>query len=337
MVNMKPSLGALLFLLTGSCGAQATGTMLPVARWSHAASPSTEAFRARWGDGRAEVAAYRGVVSRYGATHDAEVVLIYVTEPLDRATLVKDDDAPADRRLDVLKLNFALRFQTGIYPYSVLTSVFAPVNDFGAERFSPAKISFGEQDWCGGVFSSVWPDDDAFIERSHSYFASEGDQDVRRPVAEGTLYEDALYIQLRELDGPFAGGAAWEGDIVPSLWRARRDHTPLSSVHARITRTSRSDREVFVLQTDGAYERTFEVGHDADHPLLAFQSSDGDSFQLAGRDRLAYWELHDPGEESFRAQLGLSRGLDIAPSSPASGTPAPDSNDAALTPSTATP
>lgn len=315
---MLPTKTRMLFVfscaLLAACGAAPPdATALPTSRWAHAEGHASPAFSSAWRDGLAEVAAYRGTVMRYGAPRDAEAVLIFVTEPLDRRTLVKDDDAPASERLDVLKLNFALRFQTGIYPYSVLTSVFSPIDAYSSERFSPAKISFGEQDWCGGTSATVWPDEDAYVERSSSYFASEGDVAGRTEIPRGALYEDALYIQLRELDGPFAGGGDWAGSIVPSLWHGRRDHHPLGATTATITRETVDDRTRFTLRIEGGYERTFEVAHDDVHTLLAFRSSDGDDFRLAGRERLAYWQLHDPGEESYRAELGLSPGLEILP------------------------
>ena len=301
-------------LILVACGPAPTDDTLPTARWAHAANQASADFSARWRDGRAEVAAYRGTVMRYGAARDAEAVLVYVTEPLDRRTLIKDDDAPASERLDVLKLNFALRLQTGIYPYSVLTSVFAPIDAYDGERFSPAKITLGEQDWCGGTFAAIWPDRHALVERSHSYFASEGDVAARTEVPGGALYEDALYIQLRELDGPFAGGAEWRGAIIPSLWHARRDHHAIVPATGRITREETTERTRFTMRLDDGYERTFDVGPAPDRPLLAFHSSGGDDFRLVGRERLAYWELHDLGEESYRAQLGIARGLEILPS-----------------------
>jgi hypothetical protein len=51
-------------------------------------------FWARWSDGRAELSGYRATVNRYGELRPAELVLIYVTEPMNRRTWIKDDDAP---------------------------------------------------------------------------------------------------------------------------------------------------------------------------------------------------------------------------------------------------
>jgi len=66
---------------------------------------------------------------------------------MDGRTWVKDDKGTVDRshKRAVLKLNRVQTFRTGIYPYRVMTSVFAPVNGGdagpGRERFSPTKIN----------------------------------------------------------------------------------------------------------------------------------------------------------------------------------------------------
>ncbi len=194
-----------------------------------------DAFVRAWSDGQAELSGYRARVSRYGALRDAEVVLVFVTEPMDRRTWIKDDHAPAAQRVSVMKLNASLRFQTGVYPYSVLTSVFAPVDRYRDEAFSPVKITLSVQEWCGHVFHGVWPGEGAAVEQIISYFAEEGERRGDLAVPAGALYEDALLIQLRELDGPFARGAAWRGPLVPALWNVRRAHTPLRAVDATIT------------------------------------------------------------------------------------------------------
>ena len=47
----------------------------------------------------------------------------------------------------MLKLNSVRDFQTGIYHYNVMTSVFARV----AAGWPIAKVSFSSQEWCGHV------------------------------------------------------------------------------------------------------------------------------------------------------------------------------------------
>jgi hypothetical protein len=268
-----------------------------------------DAFTRAWSDGRAELSGYRARVDRYGEMRDAELVLVYVTEPLDRRTWVKDDDAPAEHRVGVLKLNASLKFQTGVYPYSVLTSVFAPVDRYQPEAFSPVKITLSVQEWCGHVFHGVWPGDDRATEQLMSYFPQEGERRRDVPTPPGTLYEDALLIQLRELDGPFAGGGDWRGRVVPSLWSIRRAHRPMAAVEATITR-SRAAREGaavhrFVLRY-GDVTRTLDVEAEGAHRVLGWETSDGEVAGLVRPARLPYWQLNHNGDEAQRALFGVA-------------------------------
>jgi len=266
------------------------------------------AFMRAWSDGRAELSGYRARVNRYGELRTAELVLIYVTEPMDRRTWVKDDDVPAEHRVNVLKLNASLKFQTGVYPYSVMTSVFAPVDRYRAEAFSPVKITLSAQEWCGHVFHGVWPGDERSTEQVMSYFAQEGERRRDVPTPAGTLYEDALLIQLRELDGPFAGGVDWRGTLVPSLWSIRRAHTPTAAVEATIARSrvqlDGKDVHRFVLRY-GEVTRTFDVEAEGAHRVLGWQGSDGEEARLLRTARLPYWQLNHQGDEAQRALFGL--------------------------------
>lgn len=260
-------------------------------------------FWAAWGDGKAELSGYRATSMRYGAPRTAEIVLIYVTEPHDPITRVKDDAvSPAAQ---ILKLNACERFQTGVYPYSVMTSVFCPVDHYGSERFQPSKITLTAQEWCGHVSLGLWPQPGGARMRGASYFASEGDVDAALAIPEGALFEDALAIQLRELDGPFAGGAAqWTGSLVPSLWRNRKAHVPLAHVPASIVREARAGEVHFAL-TAGDYSCRYRIEDSGARRLLGWTMSDGSTAEILGTERLAYWELNKPGDEAARAKLGL--------------------------------
>jgi len=279
---------------------------------------ATPAFWQTWGDGKAELSGYRATVMRYGAPREAEIVLVYVTEPLDRATLIKDDEAGA-RGVPVLKLNFSEKFQTGIYPYSLMTSVFAPVDGYLPTRFAPVKVTLSVQEWCGHVFHGVWAGEHAYESQIISYFASEGEHTETIEAGVGALYEDALFIQLRELDGAFANGGDWSGPIVPRLWNARRAHTPLRPVAARITRTHRDGGIDRFTLTYASVERTFDVEQTAAKRVVAWTANDGEHGEILRTARLPYWGLNDPGNESYREQLGL-------PEAPTQG-PAPASDD----------
>src|SRR2546423_13573645 len=111
-----------------------------------AAAPArADDFWSHWGDGKAELDGYALVEPRYGHPRDGTAVLIFVTEDFSDSLRVKADPGrhPASDVYPVMKLNFVRDFQTGIYDYNVLTSVFARV---AAGAFPVVKTSFSSQE-----------------------------------------------------------------------------------------------------------------------------------------------------------------------------------------------
>ncbi len=270
---------------------------------------ASDQFWMRWGDGRAELSGYQITTPRYGELRQGTVVLIYVTEDLDRRTLVKDDlgQVAKEDRMTVLKLNHVLKFQTGIYPYSVMTSVFARLDE--QHTFPPVKIALSSQEWCGHVYHVLRPAAGAVESELHSYFGAEGDRWVKVPIPSGTLYEDDLLIQLRELTGPFAGGKDWKGMMIPSLWSLRKAHQELKAVTASIQRervmignqalnrftvVREGDKRVIFVETGGA------------HRVMRWEGSDGEVALIKKTARLPYWTLNHLGDEKFLSKLGLT-------------------------------
>jgi len=271
---------------------------------------ATPQFWKVWGDGKAELSGYAITTSRYGAPREGRVVLIYVTEPMDRRNWIKDDagDVPAQDRVNVLKLNVALKFQAGIYPYSVMTSVFAPVDTTAAERFTPTKITMSAQEWCGHVYEKILPSAEAFELEMRSYFHADGDRDATVKTPAGTLYEDALLLQLRELDGPFAGGKNWSGSIVASLWSQRKGHSALGPVAATIKRENATREGTAVTRFTLAYGSvvtSYDVEKASPRRVLAWKSTSGEEAKLLKTARLPYWQLNGPGDEKYLQQLGM--------------------------------
>ena len=292
------SLVALLALPSGGAGAAAD------------AAKASPAFWKAWGDGKAELSGYKVTTNRYSSPRNGRLVLIYVTEPMDRRIWVKDDagDVPAADRVNVMKLNQALTFQTGIYPYSVMTSTFAPVDGRSPERFAPVKVVLSAQEWCGSVYRRLLPKAGVFQSDLHSYFHKEGDKLSDVTVPAGTLYEDALWIQLRELDGRFAGGGDWSGAIVPSLWSTRKAHVALTAVNGSIKRSDAMRDGIPVTRfvvAIGSVTKTIDVEKAEPHRILGWTTTDGETASILKTTRLPYWQLHDPGDERYLSQLGL--------------------------------
>jgi hypothetical protein len=268
------------------------------------------AFWKHWGDGKAELSGYKGKTPRYGQLRDAEAVMIFVTEPMNRDNWIKDDGATGTKRVNVLKLNYHLTFRTGMYPYSVLTSVFSPVDNWGKERFSPAKVSLSAQEWCGHVWLGLWPGQRRLLFEMKSYFAGEGEKKEVVNAPSGVLYEDGLLVQLRELEGSFHKGKNWSGSLVPSLWWQRVRHVPLRPLGATITRSEHKEGGMaltrFVLRYKGStFSRTIDVEKAWPRRIVRLRSSEGEDLKLQKTARLAYWGLHNVGDGTYRKQLGL--------------------------------
>ena len=79
-----------------------------------------------WYQGKAEITSYEMEQARYGEIRKGHAVLIFVTEDFSKSKQVKLDNPQKDPEdaVKILKLNFVRKFITGIYPYSIMTSVF---------------------------------------------------------------------------------------------------------------------------------------------------------------------------------------------------------------------
>ena len=87
-------------------------------------------FNSYWYQGKAELTSYNLEQARYGEMREGQAVLIFVTEDFSKSKQVKLDNpgAAGDDAEKVLKLNMTKKFDTGLYPYSMMSSVFTPVN-----------------------------------------------------------------------------------------------------------------------------------------------------------------------------------------------------------------
>jgi len=103
-----------------------------------------------WYAGEAEITSYKLTQARYGEIHSGHAVLIFVTEPFSTKTWTKADQ-PTATDVSVMKLNFTKKFNTGIYPYSMMTSTFLPVD--GA--VNSLKITSSSQEWCGHTYMEM--------------------------------------------------------------------------------------------------------------------------------------------------------------------------------------
>jgi hypothetical protein len=218
---------------------------------------------------------------------------------------------PAAKKFAVLKLNAARDFQTGIYPYHVLTSVFARVDD----GFAPSKISLSVQEWCGHVYHQMLMEKSKVNETLHSYFGGEADQANAYDRPANAIFEDDLPILVRELRGPWiAPGSSIEGALAPSLLTLGFDHKNFAWGKAVISKAAAAENVKTALGEKAATRWTvrapsgtwtYLVEKDAPRRILAWSNDRGEKAEITGSARLPYWQLHGAGDEKFRKELGL--------------------------------
>jgi len=286
------------------------------------AAPSAS-FESHWQDGKAELAGYRYRVTRYGEERTGQAVMITVTEPFSASKRVKVDDPaanPADT-FEALKVNLVRDFQTGIYDYNTMTSLFVRSADF-----APVKISFSSAEWCGHVYEEIQVERNAVRQSLRSYFEGEsGDQTLGRQP--GGVFEDQLFVMLRGLRGDYLrAGEKRTLPFLPGSFVRRLAHRRLDWVRATVERAPAPERVAvpagsfvanrYTVKSSDGREGTFWVERADPHRVVRWTwtsvaprgrraAEASESAELAGSVRLPYWHLHDRGDESHLRALGL--------------------------------
>ena len=175
-------------------------------------------FRDYWYNQGAEISRFSLEQVRYGEIHQGDAILVFVTEELNPAIQVKADHSRPEN-IPILKLNSVRKFFTGIYPYSILTSVFSPVD---TQTYPlPLKISSSTQEWCGHAYTQLNLNDDRYRVRMHSYFEKEGDQDFK---IKSYAPEDAIWNMIRIDPNNLPLG---KFSLIPGTVHVRLAHRPL--------------------------------------------------------------------------------------------------------------
>lgn len=273
-------------------------------------------FSSYWHDGLAELDGYRLTVSRYGADREGTAVMIYVTEPFSKKKGVKVDDPAANRSgtFDALKLNLVRDFQTGIYDYNTMVSLFVRSDDF-----SPVKTTFSSAEWCGHIFEERLFKQGSVESILSSYFEDEsGERTVSSPSS--GITEDNLFVLLRGLRGDFLeAGEKKSFAFLPGTYAGRLTKAPFKWTTAVIEREKKTveidvpaghfSTFVYTISISGGRRGRFHVEEEYPHKIVRWELAPDVAGELTGSKRLAYWQLNGPGGESHLADLGLeSRG-----------------------------
>lgn len=195
----------------------------PVPKFDVEKRDLTENFKSYWFDGQAEITSYIFEQERYGEMREGTAVLIFVTEDFLPGTQVKADQ-PSETNIPVLKLNKTKNFITGIYPYSIMSSVFFPLEEIS----HVLKISTSVQEWCGHTYTQL-NNRNKFEIKSHSYFEGEADQCFslnKNPL------EEELWTQIRINPDELPVGNI---EIIPSFEFLRLSHQEIKPYTANVS------------------------------------------------------------------------------------------------------
>ncbi|MCB1043402.1 MAG: septum formation inhibitor Maf [Acidobacteria bacterium] len=256
-----------------------------------------------WYQGLAEISRFELQQSRYGDIHTGEAVLVFVTEDFLSDLQVKHEHGPKTHAVPILKLNMMRRFNTGIYPYSTMTSIFTPV---GTPE-QTLKISTSVQEWCGHTYLQFNHRDAGWQVLSHSYFQDEADQQLMLPQA---MAEDGIWTLIRLNPKMLPTG---NFDLIPGSVHTRFKHLDLAVVQANGALRTTDELTTYTLTyADGS--RTLSISFEPQFPYVIqswserLVSTKGMTETKASRThtiREAYWNKNHQGDRQLRKELGL--------------------------------
>ncbi len=226
--------------------AQSTITKAPPTFEKKPKKELSENFKKYWYAGKAEISSYQLEQARYGEIRKGSAVLIYVTEDFLAKQQVKADRQNVDN-IPVLKLNATKKFNTGIYPYSIMQSTFYPV----ADNQHAVKVSSSMQEWCGHVYSQL-NNREQFEISSHSYFENEADQNFK---LDKTLLENEVWTKIRISPNNLPKGAI---NIIPSFEFCRLKHKEVKAYNATASIKKGTDSNTYTIEYP-TLERTISI------------------------------------------------------------------------------
>ncbi len=277
----------------------------PVIEPKKSAKPISEEFKKYWYAGNAEISSYQLEQARYGEIRKGTSVLIYVTEDFLPKEQVKADGQNKGN-IPVLKLNSTKKFNTGIYPYSIMQSTFYPV----ADDNHAIKISSSMQEWCGHVYAQL-NNRKEFEILSHSYFQNEADQEFTIPKA---ILENEIWTKIRVNPEDLPQG---EIKMIPSFEYTRLRHQEIKAYAATATLTKEGATSVYALEYPDL-KRSLKIHFNSTfpHEIESWTETFTSGFGAGAKElttkatkikriKSAYWGKNKNKDEVLREELGL--------------------------------
>lgn len=224
---------SILTIIFLSCNAEQNNSTKKVNEYANKSNTASQlelesrdlpaSFGDYWYDSTAEITSYNLSQSRYGELREGTAVTVFVTEDFDGEQQVKSDTRK-DSNISMLKLNLTKKFNTGIYPYSIMTSVFNPVKN----THHSLKVVTSVQEWCGQTYMQL-NNREQFEIQANSYFQSEGDENI---ILEKAWLEDEIWNRIRLNPNELPIGKL---NIIPSFEQIRFSHKAIKIYNAEGT------------------------------------------------------------------------------------------------------
>jgi len=264
-------------------------------------------FKNYWYRGKAELTSYQLEQARYGEIHRGEAVLIFVTEDFLPEKQVKFENRKTNETpVSVLKLNFTRKFYTGIYPYSVMTSVFTPLE---YQDRHALKIISSSQEWCGQTFMQMNNRNNKYNFRIYSYFQNESDQIFE---LQKVYLEDNIWIKIRINPDILPTG---DINIIPGAQFARFRHKRLKVEKAIATLLDKGNTSNIYRLEYKDFMRILEITFEKNFPykILAWKEKTESGFGNrkilttgAVKNKsilLDYWNKNSVADSTYRKTL----------------------------------
>ena len=305
------SISIALLSLSIACNPSAnvdTGAEIAV-KTAEKSAINNDQFKDYWYQGKAEIASYQLEQARYGEIHQGHAVTIFVTEDFSKSKQVKLDNPQnaGNDKVPVLKLNLVKKFNTGIYPYSLMQSVFTPVD---IRKFPHTlKTTMSSQEWCGHTFTQLNLKKNGYQFSGRSYFESEGDVDKKLDMA---ILEDELWTRIRIDPHSLPTG---DHMLIPASFYTRLLHKPNDPAAAKLSLETVGEEMIYNI-TYQDLARTLIIRFQKAFPwqILSWEETTGTVFGNQSMTTKAtlmktimspYWQQHNNEHLPLRKELML--------------------------------
>lgn len=267
-----------------------------------------------WYQGKAEINSYQLEQARYSDMHPGEAVLVFVTEDFLTDKQVKNDNYTNKNSTPILKNNFLRKFTTGIYDYSIMTSIFTPTETSKFPRTQ--KITISSQDWCGQSFMQINQQKNKYKVTLRSYFESEGDKDF---TIDGAMLEDEIFNRIRMNPDKLPTGKT---QLIPSATIVRLMHLDMKPIDAVISKGAYTGTEFGVdnlMTYEIAYpalKRKVTIYYQKEAPYIIegwtdnYKAISGQKMRTKATRKKTmlspYWQQHGAEDVKLRKDLELT-------------------------------